>query len=418
MRPSLQTARSESSPQECSGAGAEARPGLARVDSIDIFRGLTVLVMVFVNQLGGMTGLPWWTEHMPASAEGMTYVDMVFPFFLFIVGVSTPLAIRRRLSQRDSVWALGLHVALRSVALIVLGLILANNGQVDAGLTGVSANLWTVLVLLGAILFWNSYPRSKRYGLLFRGMKIAGLVLLLVMLGLFRRATSSGQSAWLDMSYWEILGLIGWTYLGTCILYIPTRRWPWAQVAWFAGLTALNTLSCAHWITFGYRAPYYIWPYKSGAGASIVMAGVVTSLLLLTDAFAASRRRRMIAALCFAALLFAAGWLTAPLGVSRIRATPTSCLVSCGASVCAFIALFWICDVLKQVRWAAFVRPAGSNTLLTYLLPPLCAALVGRQVIFPQWDHGWYGAAQALAFTAAIMAVAALLTRWRVRVQL
>jgi len=77
-----------------------------------------------------------------------------------------------------------------------------------------------------------------------------------------------------------------------------------------------------------------------------------------------------------------------------------------------------VCDVLKQVRWATFVRPAGSNTLLTYLLPPLCAAVFGRQVLFAQWDQGWQGVAQAVGFTAGIMAIAALLTRWRVRVQL
>ena len=56
--------------------------------------------------------------------------------------------------------------------------------------------------------------------------------------------------------------------------------------------------------------------------------------------------------------------------------------------------------------------------LLTYLLPPLCAAVVGRQVLFPQWDYGWQALTQAVAFTAGILAVAALLTRWRVRVQL
>ena len=54
-----------------------------RVLSIDIFRGLTMAAMIFVNALAGVRGLPWWTYHAPAQVDVMTYVDMVFPFFLF-----------------------------------------------------------------------------------------------------------------------------------------------------------------------------------------------------------------------------------------------------------------------------------------------------------------------------------------------
>ena len=197
-----------------------------------------MLVMIFVNQLAAVKGLPWWTYHMPATANGMTYVDMVFPFFLFIVGISIPLAIRHRLSKGDSALVLWVHVATRSLALIILGLILANSSKADSRLTGVSANAWTLLALLGAILFWNSYPKTIRYRFVFAGLKIAGLVLLAAMLAIFRRAGSGGHTAWLDTSYWEILGIIGWAYFSVCLLYIPTRRWPRLQLAWFLGLTA------------------------------------------------------------------------------------------------------------------------------------------------------------------------------------
>ena len=406
------------SDRDRAASDAASQPRQARVVSIDVFRGLTMLVMIFVNQLAEMRGLPWWTYHMPAYANGMTYVDMVFPFFLFIVGMSTPLAIRRRFSAGDSVWAVSLHVAGRAIALVVLGLILANSGKVDARLTGMNANLWTFAALLGAILFWNSYPKSIRFKVVFGGLKATGLVLLAIMLAMFRRLGPSGHAAWLDTSYWEILGMIGWTYLSVCLLYIPTRRWPWVQGLWFSGLTALTVCSCAHWITFTYQAPFYLWPFKTGAFASIVMAGLITSLLFLTDEFATDRRQKIVAAFCFAAVLFGAGWLAVPLGISKVRATPTWCLVCSGASICAFLALYWVCDVLKQVRWAKFVRPAGSNTLLTYLLPPLCAAAVGREVVFPRWNDGCVGLAQAMVFTAGIIALSALLTRWKVRVQL
>jgi predicted acyltransferase len=377
-----------------------------------------MVVMIFVNQLGEMKGLPWWTLHMPANIDAMTYVDMVFPFFLFIVGMSLPLAIQHRLSKGDSELGLWAHVAVRSVGLMVLGLILANREKVDAQLTHIAANVWTLLALIGAILFWVSYPDSLRYKNLFKALKISGLVLLLAMLAIFRRLTPEGHVAWIDTSYWEILGIIGWAYLGVCILYIPTRRWGWMQVAWFIALTAMNIFSSAHWITLTYKLPNYIWPFKTGAGQSIVMAGLITSLLFLTNTFTASRRQKTIWAVSFATALFIAGWLLTPLGISKVRATPTWCLVCSAAAICAFLVLYWICDVQKRVRWALPAKPAGCNTLLTYLLPPVCCAIFGREVLIARWNYGWPGAFQAVAFTAGIIVLSAILTRLKVRMQL
>ena len=67
-----------------------------RIVSIDAFRGLTILVMVFVNQLAGVSGVPQWARHMKADADAMSFVDVVFPAFLFIVGMSIPFALNQR----------------------------------------------------------------------------------------------------------------------------------------------------------------------------------------------------------------------------------------------------------------------------------------------------------------------------------
>jgi heparan-alpha-glucosaminide N-acetyltransferase len=392
--------------------------GLNRVASIDNFRGLTMVVMIFVNQIAEMKGLPWWTYHMPGSANGMTYVDMVFPFFLFIVGMSIPLAIRYRISKGDSELDLWRHVAFRSFGLILLGVILANSEKVDAYSTGIGGRAWTLIALLGAILFWNSYPKSPQYKSLFKALRFSGAILMVAMLIIFRRVSNSGRVVWLDTSYWEILGMIGWTYLGVCILYLPARRWRWAALGWFVALSALNIFCAAHWITFAYRLPFYLWPIKSGAGASMTMAGIATSTFFLSDAFAGDRKRKTIWASIFATALFAAAGLLTPFGISKIRATPTYCLICAGAAIFAFLSLYWICDVRKQIRWATFARPAGSNTLLTYLLPTICAGVFGRAVLAERWGYGWFGVIQAALFTAAILALSAVLSRLKVRMQL
>jgi heparan-alpha-glucosaminide N-acetyltransferase len=386
--------------------------------SVDIFRGLTILVMIFVNDLGEVHGLPWWTYHMPKQINGMTYVDMVFPFFLFIVGISLPLAIRRRTSQGGSEASLWLHTLGRSASLIALGVALANSGKVNAQLTHLNESAWTLIFLIGAVLFWNIYPRSEKYKNLFVALKYLGLLMMATMFAIFRRETKDGSTAWLDISYWEILGLIGWTYLGVCILYLPTRKWRWAPLAWFVALTLLNIASLAHWVGFTEKLPFYLWPFNTGIFALMTMAGIVISNVFLDESFSITRRQKAVWALCFAAILFLAGWLLTPLGISKIRATPTWGLYSAAAATLCFLGLYWICDVLKQVRWAAIVRPAGSNTLLTYLLPDLFYAAFGGIAFLGRWNHGWPGVVKSIVFTFLMLGLSAILTRCRVRLQL
>ena len=108
-----------------------ARASMQRIASIDIFRGITMAVMIFVNALDDVRGLPWWTHHAHANWDLMTYVDMVFPFFLFAIGLSLPIAVESRLKRNPSSAALWIHIVVRSVSLVVLGLILANAEKAD-----------------------------------------------------------------------------------------------------------------------------------------------------------------------------------------------------------------------------------------------------------------------------------------------
>jgi predicted acyltransferase len=49
--------------------------------------------MIFVNELAAVHDIPQWMKHMPRDADAMSFVDVVFPGFLFIVGMSIPFAI-------------------------------------------------------------------------------------------------------------------------------------------------------------------------------------------------------------------------------------------------------------------------------------------------------------------------------------
>lgn len=397
-----------------------------RVVSIDIFRGMTMAVMIFVNALAdNVRGLPWWTYHAHANWDAMTYVDMVFPFFLFIVGMSIPLSVEQRLKRTGSVAGLWLHVVLRSLSLLVLGLILANAEKTDSSLMGLDGNVWALLALVGAALYLNVYPKSERFRIYQRVLKIAGLVAVIAMFVIFRRTTHDGRPAWIDFSYPEILGLIAFAYFAAAILYIPTRRWRWAAPGWLALLVLFNAGCAAKVFGLPLHVPIYFWPFDNGAHASIVMAGVVTSQIFLGARPGAverpSAKNATISAAVFALIVFAAGWIAAPLGISKIRATPTWSLWSVGAAVLVFTLLYWICDRYRQTSWAFLLRPAGANTLLTYLLPDLCGSLfglLGFTWLDTHFNFGWMGVAKTVGFTVAILAIAWVLTRAKLRLQL
>jgi heparan-alpha-glucosaminide N-acetyltransferase len=403
--------------------GAESTTHASRVASIDVFRGLTMTLMIFVNELASVKGLPWWNYHAPAKVNAMTYVDMVFPAFLFILGMTIPIALERRLKKTGSMANVCLHILLRTVALVALGLILANAEQGDRALMRIDTYVWAILALLGAVLYWNVYSRSSRRQILFRALRISGLVLMLAMFLIFRRTTADGHVAWLNISYPEILGLLGWTYLAVSILYLATRRWHWAPLAWFVVLTALCAFTTAKWLTFPTATPLYLWPFGNGAMSSIAMAGVVTSGLFLDENNLRwpTFRHKAIWATTFAFISLLAGLLLTPLGISKIRATPTWCLYCIGFSVLCFTLLYWICDVKKWNRWTFFTRPAGENTLLTYLLPDFyyfITAATGFTYFTTHANAGSLGVIRCLIFTALILILSALLTKCKVRLQL
>jgi heparan-alpha-glucosaminide N-acetyltransferase len=182
-------------------------------------------------------------------------------------------------------------------------------------------------------------------------------------------------------------------------------------------LLAFNVLTVGKWLPFPGHLPFYLWPFSNGAFALISMGGIVTSAIFLDGDARRPFTRRAIPACLFAAFVILSAWLLTPFGISKIRATPTWCLYSVGASVLIFTALYWICDVKKRTAWSFFVRPAGSNTLTTYLLPDLYAFAIGS-IAAAQFRVGWLGVMKSVVFTAFILALSALLTRCRIRLQL
>jgi heparan-alpha-glucosaminide N-acetyltransferase len=389
-----------------------------RVASIDIFRGITILVMIFVNDLAGVKGLPWWTYHIPPGEDGMTYVDVVFPAFLFIVGMAVPLAIKKRKAQGDTTLKLIYHTFIRALSLVAIGLLIMNGREVHAAETGISYAAWNVLMFIGVILLWNVYPKSEgRKQLLFNILKWFGLLLLIILLVIYRREID-GTSAWMNLSTWSILGLIGWAYLAVVLIYLLTRgKFLWLAIS-FVLMVALNVASRAGYVDFLYAIPNIIWPLGNGSLASITMGGVLLSRLFLNGDVAISIREKMLYSTVFTILMLLAGWLLMPFGLAKIGATPSWCLYSAAICVIIFMALYWIVDIHKQTSWAVFMKPAGSNPLLTYILPDIYYASFGFYHFMGIAGEGWPGVVKSIIFSLFILGISALMTRWKIRLQL
>lgn len=105
------------------GESGASAPASGRLDSLDVFRGITIGLMVIVNNPGTWSAMYPPLAHAPW--HGWTPTDFVFPFFLFIVGVAMTFSFDKRLQRGDSKLRLFEQVAKRTIILICLGLIMA-----------------------------------------------------------------------------------------------------------------------------------------------------------------------------------------------------------------------------------------------------------------------------------------------------
>jgi predicted acyltransferase len=143
-------------------AGEVNKNGLSgRMLSLDVFRGLTIAGMVLVNNPGTWSNIYWPLEH--AEWNGWTPTDLIFPFFLFIVGISTTLAFARRVAQGDDQFDLLKKVFKRAGIIFGLGLLL--NGfpyynLAEIRIPGVLQRI-AVCYLIASIIFIKTNWRTQ-----------------------------------------------------------------------------------------------------------------------------------------------------------------------------------------------------------------------------------------------------------------
>ncbi len=387
---------------------------MARLKSIDILRALTMLLMIFVNDLWSLSGIPGWLEHKAADVDGMGLADVVLPAFLFIVGLSIPYAIRSRIKKGDSRIQVLRHIIERTLALLIMGVFMVNLENIDRAASIISKPIWQILMTLAFFLIWNVY-RGKIMGRISPLiMKSAGWIIL-VFLAIIYKTPDQGNGTWMHFHWWGILGLIGWGYLLSALVYLFMGNKP----GWlFLVLILLYMLNVNEFTTpFSFTLKLVI----SASSYALVMGGVLTTAVMIKLQESKKISRLIPLLLAFAAILLLFGFLTRPAwGISKIMTTPSWTAICSGITVLAFAFLYLLSDKMGLYRWADIIKAAGSSTLTCYLLPYIVYALwviIGLTSI-EFLNTGVVGLLKSALFAILIIQLTGLLGRWSIKLKI
>lgn len=161
-----------------------------RIASIDLIRGIAITGMVLCANIGFNSGLPAWMFHAQTppptyafnpDVAGLTWVDLVFPFFLFPMGAAFPFAMRKRLENGRSGWEVAGSLVKRWVILTLFAILLGNAYSIGNTVRPMwqaylfEIALWAGLFLSLVRISPQGDGRKKHPGLI---MNISGIILI------------------------------------------------------------------------------------------------------------------------------------------------------------------------------------------------------------------------------------------------
>lgn len=389
----------------------------SRIASIDIVRALTMVLMIFVNDLWSLQNIPEWLGHVGRGVDGIGLADIVFPAFLFIVGLSIPFAMEARRNKGDSDWQLIQHVVVRAFGLLVMGVFLVNGESINATATGIPRFLWNPLCCVSFILIWNAYPKTmNKNGVLV--LKAMGVIILLALAYIYRGGPDDAIRLF-GPSWWGILGLIGWAYLACGLVAVFAKDKLYAILSAWIFFALLSMISKAGMV------PHFINTIPNaisgGTLAGLTMGGVLTSWIFRYYRSKQDNTKMTLVLAGFVILLIALSVITRPYwGLAKLGATPAWLFLCSAFTIIAFIVIYWIADVKGKEEWFTIIRPAGTDTLLCYLIPYLAYFVLRASTIhWPDWMlTGGVGILKSLLFALLCVQITRLLNKAGVKLKL
>jgi len=317
-----------------------AAPAAGRLLSLDVFRGATIAAMVLVNNPGDEAVSYWPLLH--AEWNGWTPTDLIFPFFLFIVGVSMAYSFSSRVERGESRPQLLKHVLRRGVILFALGMFLngfPNHYQLSAWrVYGVLQRIALCYVATAILALWTGR----------RGQAIA-IVSCLV-------------------GYWVMMRFVPVPGFG-----VPTRDIPLLDPDRNLGAWLDRKLLMGHL--------YEVTRDPEGV-LSTIPAIATTLLGLLTGQWLRSERTARAKALGMAVFgvigLVAGEILNVWLPINKKLWTSSYVILTAGLALACLAACYWVLDIERWRRWATPFLVLGMNAIAAYVFAGVVAHLIGR----------------------------------------
>lgn len=319
-----------------------------RLLSLDILRGITIAGMILVNNPGS-----WSYAYAPlkhAQWHGLTPTDLVFPFFMFIMGVSTFMSLRKFNFQPSS--SAILKVVKRTILIFLIGIGLAWFGQLVGGLSrgegfGEASIHFDTLRILGVLQrLALAYGFAALIALLTKGKYLVGTIVvllvgyfLILVFGNGFELSEQNIISFVDRALWGQEHMyMDWTLEGERVALDPE------------GL--LSTIpSIAH-----------------------VLIGFLFGKLIIDNKDNHKRVEKLLiwgTVLAFAGLLLQYGC-----PINKKIWSPTFVLTTTGFAAQLLGLLIWIIDINKKRRWSNFFHSFGVNPLIVYVFAGVLSSLL------------------------------------------
>lgn len=327
-----------------------------RLLSLDVMRGITISGMILVNNPGSWGHIYTPLEH--AQWNGMTPTDLVFPFFMFVMGISMYFSLKKYDFQpsKAALW----KILRRTLVIFAIGIAIGWFSILCSNVFNIGSDKTLAERFQHGIF---PFERIRILGVLQRLALVYGFGSLIVVLIKHRYVLwVSGGILFVytlilllgngfDLSANNIINIVDRSLLGVHHMYKETL--PDGTVIPFDPEGVLSTLPGIAHVLLGFYVGMLIAKTKEN-GARLQSIFIFGTILLFTG------------------LLLSYG-----IPLNKKVWSPTFVLVTCGFGSLLLALLLWIIDVKGAKKWSVFFESFGVNPLFVYILADFFAILLG-----------------------------------------
>ena len=399
--------------------------------AIDILRALTVWLMIFVNDFWSVNDVPQWMKHAARDVDFLGLADVVFPIFLFAVGMSIPFAIENRFRKGFSELSTVGHILSRSFVLLVMGAFtVTSEGNISQEI-GITMHDFKVLMVIGFFMVWNVYPKTdKPIRHLYTILQVIGILILIYIAFIFRNK----DGGYINARWWGILGIIGWTYLVCAFIYLFARNKK--QSATENKFTSVIPVVFYFWLGFLIfsmckssqlipREPNLINDFtrllRIGSENVLTMGGVLFSLVIAKYSHVTVRKKIIFIVSTVVVLLIIARISNEFWIISKNRCTPPWLLYCTAITIGTYGLLHWIVS-MGGAKWFNIIKAGGTATLSCYVMPYFLQSIFYGYlsfIVLPDWAKtGIPGLIKCALWALLCILITALLERFKVKLKI